>query len=207
MLHGKNLIIALNGRALASSKSCNIKVSAQVQKISSPTDGQWEKYVTVRKEWEVSTDHLITDFVDDVKLVGGEYTLTCYPTETDYPVLPFDGILEEETVLEQSLGSTPLGIYWVQSDACFAGKTGNPVAGYKYYRSWQGIDARYINLPHDCAFLNSADGFLYRANDPANDLVRIQLEGRAICTSCVTTAAVLNIARGSFVFRGTGPLQ
>lgn len=206
MLHGKNLIIALNGRALASSKSCNIKVSAQVQKISSPTDGQWEKYVPVRKEWEISTDHLVTDFVDDVKLVGGEYTLTCYPTETDYPVLPFDGILEEATVLDQSYGSTPLGIYWIQSEACFAGKTGSPLM-YKYYRSWQGIDSRYINPSRDCAFLNSADGFLYRANDLINDLVRIQLEGNAICTSSVTTAAVLNIARGSFVFRGTGPLQ
>lgn len=59
VLKGNDLIISIDGSALAAAKSCSVEVNAETIKIASPTDGAWEKSIVGRKSWSVSTSHLL----------------------------------------------------------------------------------------------------------------------------------------------------
>lgn len=56
---GNDLIISVDGSALAAAKSCSVEVNAETIKVASPTDGAWEKSIVGRKSWSVSTSHLL----------------------------------------------------------------------------------------------------------------------------------------------------
>ena len=56
---GNDLIISIDGSALAAAKSCSVEVNAETIKVASPTDGAWEKSIVGRKSWSVSTSHLL----------------------------------------------------------------------------------------------------------------------------------------------------
>lgn len=56
---GSDLIIMADGVALAASKSCSVDVNADIIKVSSATDGEWEHAIAGRKSWSVSTSHLL----------------------------------------------------------------------------------------------------------------------------------------------------
>ena len=57
-IHGRNLIIKVNGVAVAASKSCTITVNEETLKVSSPQDGQWEHSIPAKKSWKVQTNFL-----------------------------------------------------------------------------------------------------------------------------------------------------
>lgn len=59
MIHGEDLILALNGTPLAASKSCNIDKSQSFISVASPTDGQWEASVPQKRSWSLSSDCLL----------------------------------------------------------------------------------------------------------------------------------------------------
>lgn len=59
IIHGRNLIITMNGTAIAGARLCDINVSSDEIEISSPTQGSWREFLAGRKEWTVSTSHLI----------------------------------------------------------------------------------------------------------------------------------------------------
>lgn len=59
MIHGEDLILALNGTALAASKSCNIDKSQSFIDVASPTDGRWEACVPQKLAWSLSSDCLL----------------------------------------------------------------------------------------------------------------------------------------------------
>jgi len=59
MILGKNLILAINGTALAASKSCTVSKSQSFIEVASPTDGQWESFIPQRKGWKISASCLI----------------------------------------------------------------------------------------------------------------------------------------------------
>ena len=59
MIHGEDLILALNGTPLAASKSCNIDKSQSFIGVASPTDGQWEASVPKKRSWSLSSDCLL----------------------------------------------------------------------------------------------------------------------------------------------------
>jgi predicted secreted protein len=59
---GNDLIIYCNGKAIAGSKSCTIDVDAEMIKTASPTDGAWEHYLAGRKNWDISTNHIIKTY-------------------------------------------------------------------------------------------------------------------------------------------------
>lgn len=76
-INGKNLIISVNGQALAASKSCSISISGSTLQISSPLDGLWEHSIPGRKSWSVKTNHLLyTPVVPDgtIKAVSWGFT-------------------------------------------------------------------------------------------------------------------------------------
>lgn len=83
VLHGDSLIIMLNGSVIAGAKSCRISVKASTNRVSSPTDGQWEHSIVGIKSWAVTTDHLVmfsgtndTPIKSSINRVGQTYTLS-----------------------------------------------------------------------------------------------------------------------------------
>ncbi len=59
MKKGNDLIIMVDGMALATSKSCSISLQADTIETASPTDGEYTTYIADRKSWSVSTTHLV----------------------------------------------------------------------------------------------------------------------------------------------------
>lgn len=76
VLHGKDLIVLVDGVAIAMSKSCDINVEADIIPTSSPTDGDWEHSISGRKSWKVTTNHLLSSFNSMALNVGAIVTLT-----------------------------------------------------------------------------------------------------------------------------------
>ena len=59
MIHGENLIVAINGEPLAASKSCSIGKSCSFIKVTPPTGGQWETIIPKKRSWDISADCLL----------------------------------------------------------------------------------------------------------------------------------------------------
>ena len=55
------MIVTANGMAIAAAKSCELQVSCDDIEISSPNSGQWREFITDRKEWAVTTNHLVVN--------------------------------------------------------------------------------------------------------------------------------------------------
>ena len=60
IIHGRNLIVSLNGTPIVGARSCEITVNTGEIEISSPSQGAWRDFIVERKEWTVSTSHLVT---------------------------------------------------------------------------------------------------------------------------------------------------
>ena len=61
VIYGRDLIVTANGMAIAAAKSCELQVSCDDIEISSPNSGQWREFITDRKEWAVTTNHLVVN--------------------------------------------------------------------------------------------------------------------------------------------------
>ena len=59
MIHGENLILAINGTPLAASKSCSLSKSQSFIEYCSPTDGRWEASIPKKLSWNISSDCLL----------------------------------------------------------------------------------------------------------------------------------------------------
>lgn len=73
---GNNLIVLLDGVAIAAAKSCTIDRSVSTIETSSPMDGADRTYLVGRKSWKVTVNTLVTSAKDFVLNVGQTYTLT-----------------------------------------------------------------------------------------------------------------------------------
>ena len=86
VIHGRNLIIKMNGTAIAGAKSCEISVKCDKIETASPSTGTWRTFLAGRKEWSASCGHLIpasgTPLKSDMEMVGQIVTLTM---QTDMP--------------------------------------------------------------------------------------------------------------------------
>ena len=80
VVHGRNLIIKVNGTAIAGAKSCEITVDGEQVEIASPTQGSWREFLTGRNEWSVSCGHLVpasgTPLKSSIQMVNTTVTLT-----------------------------------------------------------------------------------------------------------------------------------
>lgn len=81
ILKGKNVILKMGGVAIAAAKSCDVNVSADLIKVSSPSDGAWEHSIAGRKSWSASCSHLVTQISDSVGMIGQTVTLTFQPVD------------------------------------------------------------------------------------------------------------------------------
>lgn len=59
MIHGRNLIIKVNGTAIAGARSCDINISGEEIEVASATQGKWREFITGREEWSVTCNHLL----------------------------------------------------------------------------------------------------------------------------------------------------
>lgn len=78
MMNGNEIIIMLDGAAIAATKSDEIQVGCETIPISSPTDGQWVNAITGRKSWAITVGFLITGMnkvFDGIEMVGTNVTL------------------------------------------------------------------------------------------------------------------------------------
>ena len=76
MIHGRNLIVKVNGVAVAAAKSCSLRVENSEIEVSSPTAGSWRQFIAGRNSWVVSTGHLVLAVKSSVTLVGTMVTLS-----------------------------------------------------------------------------------------------------------------------------------
>ena len=56
---GKNLIVSVNGTAIAGAKSCRLQISGENIERASATNATWREFIAGRKTWTVACDHLL----------------------------------------------------------------------------------------------------------------------------------------------------
>lgn len=61
MIHGRNLIVALDGVAVAGAKSCSLQLSQNFIEACSPSSGRTRDKIPTTYDWSVSVDCLIPD--------------------------------------------------------------------------------------------------------------------------------------------------
>lgn len=80
VIHGRNLIIKMNGTAIAGAKSCEINIQCDDIEITSASSGPWREFLAGRKEWSVSCGFLIpasgTPLKSEAAMVNTTVTLT-----------------------------------------------------------------------------------------------------------------------------------
>lgn len=77
MQHGRNIMVFLNGTAIAATRSNEIQIDCDVIEISNPSIGDWKQYITGRKDWSVNVSFLVAAAADirNVLNTGTTYTL------------------------------------------------------------------------------------------------------------------------------------
>ena len=76
VIHGRDLIVKVDGVAIAGARSCELNISGEVIETSSPTQGRWHTYIPGRKGWSVTANHLVTAVTSNAAKVGTVVTLT-----------------------------------------------------------------------------------------------------------------------------------
>ena len=81
MIHGRNLIVSIDGTAIAGAKSCKLNLSQEFITACSPTDGRVMKKIPTTYDWGVSCDCLIpssnlTVSLSDKLIAGTQVMIT-----------------------------------------------------------------------------------------------------------------------------------
>ena len=69
MIHGRNLIVALDGVAIAGAKSCQFQISQNFIHACAPTNGRTKRKIPTDYDWSMSVDCLIPNSTLSVSLV------------------------------------------------------------------------------------------------------------------------------------------
>ena len=74
---GNNILVYLNGTAIAGTKSNEIQTDCDTIEVTNASSAQWRQFMAGRKQWTVSTGFLVLAGADIKKLlnVGTTYTL------------------------------------------------------------------------------------------------------------------------------------
>ena len=89
-MNGKYIIIKLGNTAIAALKSVNIQTSAKTEELSnagiSAAENMWERSITTKLKWSISTDQLIvadSAIATSVLRNGTSYRISVYKSATD----------------------------------------------------------------------------------------------------------------------------
>ena len=74
---GNNIIVLMNGQAIAGTKSDELQVDCETIEIASATDQGWTHYISGRKSWSLTVGWLVLANTDvrKVLLVGSSVTI------------------------------------------------------------------------------------------------------------------------------------
>ena len=74
---GNNIIVFMNGQAIAGTKSDELQVDSETIEIASATDQAWTHYISGRKSWSLTVGWLVlaNQDVRKVLLVGSSVTI------------------------------------------------------------------------------------------------------------------------------------
>lgn len=78
MLKGNDIIVILNGQAIAATKSDEIQVGCETIPISSPSDGAWTAAIAGRKSWAITVGFLVANVekvFSSINMVGNTFEL------------------------------------------------------------------------------------------------------------------------------------
>lgn len=89
---GNNLIISVDGTAIAASKSCNIDVECSTIETSSPMTGSFRTYLVGRKGWKVTVSTLVSNNKNFLLTPGTSVTLSFAVRNDNTDVLTGDAI-------------------------------------------------------------------------------------------------------------------
>mgnify|MGYP006874806189 CR=1 FL=1 len=81
IIKGNDLLISLDGVAIAGSKECSIEVDSDFREVSSPSSGKFRTYKPGRKGWSVRVNSLIPDdetVCSRLLKTGNLYELSAY---------------------------------------------------------------------------------------------------------------------------------
>ena len=196
VLHGKDVILIMNGQAIAAAKSCTIKVKAGKIPVSSATDGQWEHCMADRKSWAASCSHLVTQIADSASMVGQIVTMS-FNIKSDNEVAAFVANPTLTTGNVPTSGS--LVFDTTRKEFLWMHKPAPNTTLYFETFSWKPpliVGAYYYNVALQKTY--KWDG------TTMNEVQR--LSGNALVDSWDGTFTLGNLAQGNFAFSGTGPL-
>ena len=76
-IQGNNIIVLMNGTAIAGTKSDEIQVDSETIEIASATDQEWVHYISGRKSWSLTVGWLVlaNQDVRKVLLAGSVVTI------------------------------------------------------------------------------------------------------------------------------------
>lgn len=203
IIHGRNLIIKLDGKAIAAAKSCDIQIQTDMIEVSSPTAGRYRKYIAGRTDWSVNTSHLVVSPLADLQMTGKEYDLTFMVR--DAAAMPFDGFVSGVTIRQQSTVAHDAIVY-DQAVNRFVARVDEGLQQLYYY-SWLGGDDYFQPTTgnvyeYDDTYYRWENGELAEVSSS-----EVGLTGIAICKTAKIVGSVSNLANGSFAFQGSGPLE
>lgn len=198
VIKGNDLILSLDGAAIAAAKSCDIKIETEAQEVANATSGQWRKYMLGRSGWNITSGGLLTSLTNARRLQRSTVALTV--SRRNMPVgLSFDGFVAPASVNNTEY---PDIIVWDTSRKKFLAEYMDFRTGDIYYGlSWEGGE-RYTN-PSDGDFFTSQGATYMYLN---GDLVPERLTGTALVTGCQITGTRGTLAQCSITLLGSGEL-
>ena len=202
ILHGKDIILLADGVAIAAAKSCELNISADIIKTSSPSDGAWETSIAGRKSWNASCSQLVTSITKGLEMVGTVVTLRMQVR--GQIGLPFDGFLNNPALEEETLTEEPTAIIWDLTRHRFIAEFEFAPFGTTYYGVWPNSIVYVTPSLGSLFYDRSHQKNVYKKG--TTDLEPEALQGNAIVKGWKCTATVGNLAQGSFQFQGAGAL-
>ena len=213
VIKGNDLILSLDGVAIAAAKSCDIKIDTDAQEVANATSGQWRKYMLGRSGWNITSGGLLTSLRNARNLQRQSVSLTTW-VRGNYG-LPFIGIVDNVELDDGDEPATPLTpapiMYWDKTRKKFLlynrGQRPPRAIYYSYYE-FEGSE-KYsapnngdtFRIPADT---DTGESLIYRYEN--GDLYPEQLTGTALVTGCQITATRGTLAQCSITLLGSGEL-
>lgn len=68
-INGNNILIYINGAAVAGTKSNEVQSNRELIEIASPSSGEWREFITGRKDWGFTVSWLVSSHSDIQQLL------------------------------------------------------------------------------------------------------------------------------------------
>lgn len=67
--NGNEILVYMNGVAIAHARSAEVSVDGELVEVGSPTQGDWREFLAGRKEWAVQVGYLVMENSELTKVV------------------------------------------------------------------------------------------------------------------------------------------